>query len=166
MKKYLIELSIIILGVTIALIFENANESWQNAEKLEISINTIKQELVSHELAFTTSLDSQYKIINAAKTDSSFSISVSKLVLSDAAYQLILNNNSLEFMDHEKSSAILDYYCRTRALESIEKNMFDAYSHYLLSGESNVLLHWMVSLTAIEQELLIANKKLQEKLAE
>jgi len=96
MKKYIVELSIIVLGVTIALVLENLNDYLADKKKLETTLNSIASEIEQHEKTLSDCIQNQEIIIKKYFIEhDSTSVSFSKLVLPTSSKDLFISNNSV-----------------------------------------------------------------------
>ena len=165
MKKYLIELSVIVVGVTIALVFENLNARWISNQKLETTISALQSEIDGHKITLEECIRNQEIILtNYHDQHDSSSATFSKLVLPTSCKDLFVSNNSIELIEITKAQAILDYYERIESLLEIEVHMIEAFDDFILKRECKLFYFWMKQLTEMEKEMLLQNESVKKAL--
>lgn len=165
MKKYLIELSVIVVGVTIALIFENLNARWISNQKLETTIGALKSEIEGHKVTLQACIQNQELILTKYYDQhDSNAANFSKLVLPTSCKDLFVSNNSIELIEITKAQAILDYYERIESLKEIEVHMIEAFDDFILKRECKLFYFWMKQLTEMEKDMLVQNESVKKAL--
>ena len=168
MKKYFIELSIVVLGVTIAFVLGNISQNLKSNFKTKRSLNLVLKEVENHEVNLNEITVSQSKILIMYEDSTIFSdtanISIQKMKLSNSAFNFIIYNDVFEDIEFKKATAITEYYSNLEVVKTLEANLFNSLSNLVVHSDSSnleELVFWVSQLQPAELEMKQLNKELQ-----
>ena len=107
LKSYLIELTIVTIGVLIALLLNNFKERYEANEFNKASLKTIKNEVVANYSALKEVIDKHTGLLEQAKKDSNANVPIGNLISKAGGVTLpTLNNTGLEFYTRNQIASI------------------------------------------------------------
>ena len=168
MKTYFRELSVIILGVTIALVVENVNAYFQQKLQLDDSLEAVRVELEEHSDRIANILQLHQVSINeydvAPAGTYAGKPSLNNLFLSNSAYKVLLNNGSFEVLEKELAADLIDYYAVVESFYGFQEMYFKSYNHFLQTGETAPVFIWLKEMNQIELQMFQENSNLLDQL--
>lgn len=159
-KSYLKELTIVIIGVTIAFWLEGIGESIKRKRLTNKVLVNIENEMQFNKERISGIIDFQNKILDRydsllavdPENDlSNFGISIIQISANNSAYEIAKSNNILSEIDINLANEITRCYMVQDMLRSIENRMRD---YFTVPGGKTSQLFWLRQLNGMEKELI------------
>jgi hypothetical protein len=170
--NYLKELSIVVLGVTIALVLGNMNENRKAGVKKKKAISLMLQELKDHQHTFKVAMAYQDTLLNDYEDSlvhqENYDVTLPKLSLNTSAYTFMIYNDIFNDLHFKKATYIMSYYSDLKDLLDLETNLMKAISNNAVNADDpksiDLIVFWVSQIYAFEEEQLWMNNHLQTEL--
>jgi len=147
-KSYLKELTIVTIGVLIALVISNFKENSQARDYYNTSIETVKNEVEANDSILKNIIESQTRLLDTINKHSADHITISDLIVEKGGglAGVTLNNSGLEFyknnqlnsVDFEIMSSLIRMQSISRLIDTkMEKLMDFVYPNLFVDSEES-----------------------------